>query len=56
MVSQVKKIVKNDYIFSLFQKIINILTGIITISLINRYLGTSLKGEYEYILLLFLKN
>lgn len=50
MVSQVKKIVKNDYIFSLFQKIINILTGIITISLINRYLGTSLKGEYEYIL------
>ena len=40
----------NDYIFSLFQKFINIITGIITISLVNRYLGASLKGEYEYIL------
>ena len=40
----------NDYVFSLFQKVINIITGIVTISLVNRYLGVSLKGEYEYIL------
>jgi len=50
MKNRVKKVTKNDYIFSLLQKGINIITGIFTISLINRYLGSSLKGEYEYIL------
>lgn len=49
MLNQFKKITNNDYAFSLLQKFINIVTGIITVSLINRYLGTSLKGEYEYI-------
>ncbi|MDD6224246.1 MAG: polysaccharide biosynthesis C-terminal domain-containing protein [bacterium] len=49
MVKNIEKIMKNDYVFSLFQKMINILTGIITVAIINRYLGVSLKGEYEYI-------
>ncbi len=44
-----KKLFCNDYIFSVFQKIMNILTGLVTVSLINRYLGPSLKGEYTYI-------
>jgi len=44
-----KKLLCNDYIFSVFQKIMNILTGLVTVSLINRYLGPSLKGEYTYI-------
>lgn len=44
------KLTHSDYAFSLFQKCMNIITGILTISLINRYLGTTLKGEYEYIL------
>ena len=44
------KLTQSDYAFSLFQKCMNIITGILTISLINRYLGTTLKGEYEYIL------
>jgi len=46
----INKITNSDYVFSLIQKITNIFTGIITIALINRYLGVSLKGEYEYIL------
>ena len=49
MMNKLKKILKNDYVFSILQKAINILTGIVTISLINRYLGPSLKGEYTYI-------
>lgn len=49
MLNKIKKIVNNDYVFSLIQKMINIITGIVTVSIINRYLGTSLKGEYEYI-------
>lgn len=49
MVNKLKKILKNDYVFSILQKAINILTGVVTISLINRYLGPSLKGEYTYI-------
>lgn len=49
MVNKLKKILKNDYVFSILQKAINILTGVVTVSLINRYLGPSLKGEYTYI-------
>ena len=45
-----EKIMKNDYAFSIFQKAINIITGVITVSIINRFLGVSLKGEYEYII------
>lgn len=50
MTVESRRLFSNDYIFSLFQKGMNIITGIITISLVNRYLGTYLKGEYEYIL------
>ena len=49
MINKLKKLLKNDYVFSILQKALNILTGIVTISLINRYLGPSLKGEYTYI-------
>ncbi len=49
MRDKLRKLLKNDYVFSIFQKALNILTGIVTISLINRYLGPSLKGEYTYI-------
>jgi len=45
----IKKFLKNDYVFSVMQKSINILTSVVTVSLINRYLGTELKGEYTYI-------
>jgi O-antigen/teichoic acid export membrane protein len=50
MKRKIKKLLNNDYIFSLIQKSLNIITGVITVSLINRYLGTTLKGKYEYIL------
>jgi O-antigen/teichoic acid export membrane protein len=50
MNKKLKKLMKNDYVFSLIQKSLNIITGVITVALINRYLGTFLKGKYEYIL------
>ena len=50
MFNKIKNFTNNDYFFSLIQKSLDILCGLITISLINRYLGVSLKGQYEYIL------
>ena len=43
-------ILKNDYVFSIINKILSLFTGFITTALINRYLGPSLKGEYTYIM------
>lgn len=39
----------NDYVFSVFNKVVSILAGIVTSSLINRFLGPELKGQYSYI-------
>lgn len=45
-----KKLLKNQYIFSLITKGTLILFGIFNTVFINRYLGPALKGEYAYIL------
>lgn len=41
---------KNDYVFSILNKMITALTGFVIAAFINRYLGPSLKGEYAYIM------
>lgn len=46
----IKKVFKNQYIFSLVTKAILVLIGVLNSVLINRYLGPSLKGEYSYLL------
>jgi len=45
-----KKLVNNQYVFSIISKIVNIILSFINAVLINRYLGATLKGEYAYIL------
>lgn len=45
-----KKILNNDFILSIIGKTSNILFSFITLILLNRYLGATLKGEYTYIL------
>lgn len=44
------KLIINDYMFSIFNKVISLFSGFITVALINRYLGPTLKGEYSYIM------
>lgn len=44
------KIFKNDYIFSIITKLVMVVTGFITASIVNRYLGPELKGQYTYII------
>ena len=41
---------KNDYLFSVINKAISGITGFMTETLMNRYLGPFLKGEYTYIM------
>lgn len=45
-----KKIISNQYIFSLLTKAIHVLLGVLSSVFINRFLGPSLKGEYSYLL------
>lgn len=46
---KILKFLENDYIFSIFNKVVAIIAGVITSSLINRFLGPELKGQYSYI-------
>ena len=46
---KILKFLENDYIFSIFNKVVAIFAGVITSSLINRFLGPELKGQYSYI-------
>lgn len=46
----IKKIMKNDYVLSMVNKIITVLTGFIATIFLTRYLGVVLKGQYTYIL------
>lgn len=43
------RLLENDYIFSIFNKVVSIFAGIITSSLLSRFLGPTLKGQYSYI-------
>lgn len=44
------RVMRNEYINSLFTKIILVFLGVISSVFINRYLGPTLKGEYAYLL------
>lgn len=46
----IEKITSNPYVFSMINKVVSILVGIITTSLVNRYLGSSLRGEYAFVI------
>jgi len=50
MFSNIKRILKNNYAFSLITKVILVFFGVLNTVFINRYLGPELKGQYEYIL------
>lgn len=43
-----KKAMKNDYFFSMLNKMVSLFSGIVFSALVNRTLGTELKGEYAY--------
>ncbi len=45
-----KKLLTNQYTFSLISKGIILVLGVLSSVFINRYLGPSLKGEYAYLL------
>jgi O-antigen/teichoic acid export membrane protein len=45
-----KKLLDNQYIFSLITKGVLVILGILSSVFINRYLGPSLRGEYAYTL------
>jgi O-antigen/teichoic acid export membrane protein len=45
-----KRIFTNQYSISVINKMIMILLGVISSTIINRFLGPSLKGEYSYLL------
>lgn len=45
-----KDIFKNEYLFTLVNKVITILLGVLTSAFINRYAGASIKGEYAVFL------
>lgn len=45
-----KKLFKNQYVFSLFSKGLMVVLGMLNSIFINRYLGPELKGQYSYIL------
>lgn len=46
---KILKFLENDYVFSIFNKVVAIFAGVITSSLMNRFLGPELKGQYSYI-------
>ena len=45
----INKIIKNQYLLNMINKIISLLLGILSSAFITRYMGSSLKGEYSYI-------
>lgn len=47
---KIKRIIKNEYIYSVVTKIFLILIGVVHSALFARYLGTSLNGEIQYIM------
>lgn len=49
-VRTVKRIFKNQYVFSLFTKGLMVILGMLNSVFINRFLGPELKGQYSYIL------
>ena len=49
MIKKIKSILLNEYVFSVFTKIVSILLGMIQSILIARYLGAELKGVNAYI-------
>lgn len=49
MIKKIKNILLNEYIFSVFTKIVSIALGMIQSILIARYLGAELKGVNAYI-------
>lgn len=44
------RIIKNEFVLSAIKKIVTILTSVAMTSLISRYLGPDIKGEYSYFL------
>lgn len=46
----IKKILKNDYIFALFTRVLCIVLGFAYTIFLSRYLGASLRGEYSIVL------
>ena len=44
------KLLNNDFTLSIIKKTSNIVFGFLTLILLNRYLGVTLKGEYTYII------
>ena len=47
--SLVNRIIKNEYLYSILTKFINIAVGVVQSVLIARYLGTALKGVNAYV-------
>lgn len=45
----IKKLLKNEYIFALFAKILCVVLGFAYTILISRYLGAELRGEYSIV-------
>ena len=45
-----KRLLNNEYCLAFIKKGANIVLGFLTLIFLNRYLGTTLKGEYTYIL------
>lgn len=50
MLSFYKKIIKNDYVFSVISRGIGVVLGVVYMVLFNRFFGASLKGESAIIL------
>lgn len=47
--SKLKKLAKNEYVFSVFTKFLTIAISLVQSVLLARYLGSELKGTYSYI-------
>lgn len=47
---KIQALTKNDYIFTLINKVSTIILGLFTSAFINRYAGPALKGEYTVLL------
>ncbi|HFR3373958.1 TPA: hypothetical protein ACHU6Z_002175, partial [Streptococcus suis] len=47
---QKNKVLKNEYIFSVFSRLILAISGLLVQILISRYLGAELRGQTSYIL------
>ena len=46
---RIKRILKNEYLFSIATKLLTLVMTLVQSILIARYLGAELKGEYSYI-------